>query len=209
MSAHIPTLVRARKLLAIIDPASNAAATERAFAQQRLEQLMAETDLTLDDLVDAPRTERAIVIELGFIKVAAHIARWIANDNEIRFDVHPFRDASKRKPTEQMVHLHAWLSDPEAKDWFTACEYYRRLWRQSRENLQQQLKTMRQALKHLSEGFIHKFELYGPPQDLPHEKLTPAQIAALRAAMWAARGQKWHRPAGDLADSTPALEYHG
>ena len=73
----LPTLIRARKLLAIIAPASNAAETERAFAQVRLEQLMEETGLRLEDLEEAPRTNRWIIVDSDCIKLAAHIARWI------------------------------------------------------------------------------------------------------------------------------------
>ncbi len=209
---QLPTLVRARKLLAIIDPASNAAATEREFAQIRLEQLMAETGLTLDDLVDAPRTERVLIIEPDFLIVAANIARWIANDTAIQFDAFPHieekRSNSKRKAAKQMMSLHAWLSDREAKDWFPACEYYQSLWRENRQNLQNQLKSLRQALKHLGTGMIYKFHLHGPPTDKPTGKLTPAQVAAIQAAMKASQGQQWHRPAGDLADAIPALKSH-
>lgn len=209
--SHTPTLIRARKLLAFLAPESGAADAERRLAQAKLDELIAETGLKLSDIVDAVRTERKLyTVDQEEMQLAAQVARWIAAENDLRFDCSNFEEKlPKRRGKAKVVRvwvLHAWLSDQEERDWRPACEHYLQILRQQRKQIKADLAVMRRALKYAVSGVVSRYNLFGPStDDSPGRKSSKAEREALIAAIRAAEGKQWKRPAPRLSQSSLPL----
>lgn len=211
MSTPIPTLVRARKLLAFLSPDSGAAETERVTARVKLDELLAETGLRLEDLIPAKRTKRTMILRHDREDTLAfQIACWIADSDDlgaVGYYDHLERPARNGKVKRLKVRrFEVNLSDAEYADWLQAVAHYMPLFRKLRKDLEAQLKAARMALKYSLHGFVAKFEIYPDREDDGSKsRLTPEQRAAAIAALRATEGKPWKRPACRLGDGQISL----
>jgi len=195
MSAEFESArMKALKLAAL---ATRGVGGEAEVARRKLAEHLERPGLTLDMLSVSARSERMLhctvdlnkaTKDIGLMKLAGQCLGYVLNDSALHY-VSRVVKLGKRS----CYVVKAELTDLEFEDWTNCFCHYAPLFVASRKNLQA-------ALKACFLGFIHKHKVFAQrPDDADDGKpLTPAQLAALLAAMHSAEGDKWERPSGRL-----------
>lgn len=185
--------------------ASRGVGGEAEVAQRKLAKHLEAHGLTLEMLSVSTRSERMLhcVVDLnkatkdtGLVKLAGQCLGYVLNESALHYSSRVVK-LGKRS----CYVVKAELTDLEFEDWTNCFCHYAPLFVASRKNLQA-------ALRACFLGFIYKHKVFAQRPDAADDgkPLTPAQMAALIAAMHSAEGDKWERPTGRLEQGGFMLE---
>lgn len=206
MSAAVEsTLAKARALAAMIAPDSGASDGERQNAGAALARLLERHGLRLADLDSSKREPRSwFVRNRQLVNVAAQIVAVVTGDG-----THPvgYRRTKSEIPQRglKVKEVAGWevltdLTKAEYEDWRAMLWHYLPLYEATVAELNARAKAANLAKKKAFAGFAHKFRLFPPAKDRERKGRAPslAELSAIMAAMSAAQGEAWKRPAARL-----------
>ena len=196
----------ARKLSAMMDPASGATANERSVAAAKLRALLARHGLTEEQIQDATRYTFTFILEdtdqLGLL---VQVAAMILETKNVRYDgrrrqVDQYSRAGKllrRKGVQLIIYLHD-ITIVEHEDIAACFDHYRRLLEALKQSLKADAARIKKQQKLALSATCHRYNIFPPSNGESKKQLSPEEIRAIRAAMSGLSGDAWQRPAGRI-----------
>ncbi len=201
----------ARKLQAVINPASRATESEQQNAARLLEKLLERHGLTEADLANESRSTYVFHIPPGdqhrklLVQVVCTVLDRHQLDSAIRKVRIPKLSKKTGKPLASKVPaLEVLLNNLTVVEYtdISACYYhYAAILDKRIAELRAEAKVNRMAAANAASALIQRFTIFPATRSgEPPADLTPAEIAALIAAMRGMFGQKWEKPAALIDD---------
>ena len=195
-------LMKARKLAAL---AAVGVGGEKDNAMRALDRHLRTHGLTLNQLRTDTRTERVLpcfdarrkpMVNADLVKLAVQCLAYVLNAPvSARTGKQKFawRNAKGRQVMVSGDVMLADLTDLEVEDWVACFAHFMPSFLATQ-------KKLKAAVKQCLSGFVHQHKIYRDLMDDEEEggMMTDEQLEALVAAMRAAEGSRWKRPAGRL-----------
>lgn len=206
---HEAVLAKARKLAALADPRNGGTFGEISAARAALARHMEQHGLTPQDIDPAERTEHYLDCwPVGrprpkackdLLKLAVQCLAFVTGTQQ-KIWPHDRIITPGKRPVKIYV-AKAKCTPREAAEWQACFAHYAPALLDSLDDARAKVAQARRILQHTLSGFIHRHDIFpAPTGESGPSQLTEAEIAAICAAMHAARGHKWERPAGALTD---------
>lgn len=216
MKDYDSILAKARKLAAL---AGDTAATdgERDNAQRMLEAHCLRYGITAERLAVSARRQRQLecivpgrsfkpVRSMDLLYLACQCLWFVIGEKRDVFKSSDevFRTVKKKRGLAeekgfQIYVAKAQVTDLEFDEWRACFHHYAADFWLSVEDLKVQAKIAAKAVKMALSGFVHRHGIFPPStKDEKEEPLSPEKLAALIAAMNAARGEGFVRGRGKL-----------
>jgi hypothetical protein len=222
MNEFEPLIAKARALLAIIDPSNNASQGEVDNARTLLERLLERHEWLRRALVDSdrqtfqlecvsPRRRDKPGKHIELARLASQCIDFTTGDpkrsRKLRL-VDYFTPVKGLRPDKcrRVYAVEVDMTKSEFDEWRACFNHYAPEFLETLEELKAEVKAARLALKMSLHGFVHKHNIFGPSDDVPAKPLSPEKLAALMAAIRAAKGAQFSRGRMALSGGSNLLE---
>lgn len=209
MIEYEPLIAKARALLAIIDPSNNASQGEMDNARSLLERMLDKNEWLRKALADSdrqvfildcisPRRRDKPSKHIELARLASQCINFTTGDpkrpRKLRV-VDYFTPVKGCRPDKcwRVYAVEVEMTKSEFDEWRACFNHYAPEFIETLEELKAEAKASRLALKMSLSGFVHKHGIFGPPDDESVKSLSSEKLAALMAAIQAAKGSQFSR----------------